>query len=109
MDTHTHHQTGLGGRLPLQVLALLCREIVLQHAGISVTMRDAVPRLEVHGVGGAVVDVRLSDDGSEVVFRPSYARHSAADLPGAASAAVALIRACADEPGEDEATDGEHA
>ncbi|XVQ11199.1 hypothetical protein ACQP1W_01100 [Spirillospora sp. CA-255316] len=82
----------------LYALAMLCREVVQADRSVRVGLRDATPRLEVRSVIGAVVDVRVDEDGAEFVCRPSFGRHSTGDVPGAARVVLALLRECGGGP-----------
>lgn len=75
-------------------MSRLCREVVRVDRSVRIGMRDAVPRLEVQSASGAVVDVRVDEDGGEFVWRPSFGRHSTADVEGAARALLMLLGEC---------------
>ncbi|ACY97237.1 MULTISPECIES: hypothetical protein [Thermomonospora] len=98
----------------MRVLSALLREAVrVAWPEVRPALRDAIPRLEVAGPGGSVVDVRVDEDGERLVFRPSLRRHSADDIPGAVAVLLALARqrgnAAAPPSGHGDGTGGQGA
>ncbi|HEX2315922.1 MAG TPA: hypothetical protein VHJ17_19410 [Thermomonospora sp.] len=82
----------------VRVLSALYREIVrVAWPSVMPQFRDAIPRVEVTGGSGVVVDVRVDEGGAEFVFRPSFGRHSTGDVEGAAVALIALVRDCGEK------------
>jgi hypothetical protein len=87
------HPTGFSDP-NLYALSRLCREVLLVDRSVRVGLRDATPRLEVQSVAGAVVDVRVDEEGGQFVCRPSFDRHSTDDIPGAARKVLELLGRC---------------
>ncbi|SEG75512.1 hypothetical protein SAMN04489712_11148 [Thermomonospora echinospora] len=79
----------------VRVLSALFLQLVrASWPAVKVAFRDAIPRLEVTGPSGVVIDVRMDEDGAQFVFRPSFRRHSIEDVPGAVEAVLTLVRDC---------------
>ena len=78
-------------------LALICeltREIANRQSGLTVLLRDAVPRLELVTPSGIVADVRVDEHDGHFVCRPSFARHPGRDVAAAATALIAFLASC---------------
>lgn len=78
-------------------LALICeltQEIAHRQSGLTVRLRDAVPRLELVTPLGIVADVRVDEHDGDFVCRPNFARHPGSDVPGAAKAVIAFLASC---------------
>src|SRR5256885_1006604 len=84
---------GVTKEFEIRKLSLLFSEVfsLAEEGALQAQFRDAVPRFELMNRAGLVADVRIDENGTDFVWRPTFGRRPVSDIPGAAQALVELL------------------